>query len=137
MLSVSSRIADATWPAIPTSRASQLLAVQFQLEQSQWLPPEKLRQFQWQQLQRVVQHAYQHVPFYRRRDRGYARQSVGVNHPKPPSGEGSYEDRGYVRQNVDPDAQYRASHPVSPPPAKLRSRAKLRELAEHSAADAR
>jgi hypothetical protein len=76
MLSVASRITDASWPAIPTSRASQLLAVQFQLEQSQWLPAEKLRQFQWQQLQRIVQHAYQHVPFYRERDRSCARQNV-------------------------------------------------------------
>ena len=90
MLSVASRITGASWPAIPTSRASQLLAVQFQLEQSQWLPPEKLRQFQRQQLQHVVQHAYQHVPFYR--------------------------DRGYVRQSVEPDARSRVFHPTSPPP---------------------
>ena len=97
MLSVASRITDASWPAIPTSRASQLLAVRFQLEQSQWLPTEKLRQFQWQQLKRVVQHAYQHVPFYR------SRLSC------------SYEEGSCVRQNVDPDAQSRASHPTSPP----------------------
>ena len=97
MLNVTSRITDASWPAIPTSRASQLLAVQFQLEQSQWLPAEKLRQFQWQQLQRVVQHAYQHVPFYRERDR-------------------SYKDRSYVRQNVDSGEQSFLSPSVSPPP---------------------
>lgn len=67
MLNVSSRIADAAWPAIPTARASQLLAVQFQFEQSQWLPPEQLHALQWQQLQRLVRYAYQHVPFYRSR----------------------------------------------------------------------
>jgi hypothetical protein len=79
MLNVSSRIPDAAWPAIPTARASQLLAVQFQLEQSQWLPPDKLHAFQWQQLRRVIHHASQHVPFYRPR-----LEALGMSPPPPP-----------------------------------------------------
>ncbi|MBX3423722.1 MAG: hypothetical protein KF752_19365 [Pirellulaceae bacterium] len=67
MLVVPSRVAGAAWPAIPTSRASQLLAVQFQLDQSQWLSADELHAHQWQQLQRVLYHACQHVPYYRAR----------------------------------------------------------------------
>jgi len=67
MLNVSSRISDATWPAVPTTRASQLLAVQFQLEQSQWLTAEALRTYQLRQLHRVLVHSNNHVPLYRDR----------------------------------------------------------------------
>ncbi len=35
------------------------------LEQSQWWPADRMRDFQWQRLQQVVSHAYQHVPYYR------------------------------------------------------------------------
>lgn len=53
------------WPAIPTPVASQLLAVLSQLEQSQWWSIEKIRAQQWQQLQQLVEHTYQTVPFYK------------------------------------------------------------------------
>ncbi|MEE9198352.1 MAG: phenylacetate--CoA ligase family protein [Dehalococcoidia bacterium] len=36
-----------------------------ELEESQWWPPEKVKELQWQKLQRLSQHAYEHVPFYR------------------------------------------------------------------------
>ncbi|MEX0676595.1 MAG: AMP-binding protein [Pirellulales bacterium] len=67
MLNVHSMIAGATWPAIPTARASQLLAVQFQLEQSQWLSAEEIRARQERQLWCLYQHSYECVPFYRTR----------------------------------------------------------------------
>lgn len=38
-----------------------------QLEQTQWLPPEQIKALQNERLAAMVQHAYQHVPFYRRR----------------------------------------------------------------------
>ena len=41
--------------------------MQFQWQQSQWLPPEVLRERQLQQLAPVLRHAHETVPFYRQR----------------------------------------------------------------------
>lgn len=38
-----------------------------QLERSQWMTPEQIRAMQNERLQLIVSHAYNHVPFYRRR----------------------------------------------------------------------
>ncbi len=37
-----------------------------ELEQSQWWPLEQIRELQSSRLQRLIEHAYQHVPYYRR-----------------------------------------------------------------------
>jgi phenylacetate-CoA ligase len=37
------------------------------LEQSQWWSPERLREFQWQELQRLLNHAFSTVPYYQRK----------------------------------------------------------------------
>jgi phenylacetate-CoA ligase len=44
------------------------------LERSQWWPAERIRDFQWQELQRLLKHAFQEVPYYRRK---YA--TVGIS----------------------------------------------------------
>lgn len=44
-----------------------MLAMQFQLEQSQWWPPEVLREHQFRQLAILLEHAYETVPLYRQR----------------------------------------------------------------------
>ena len=44
-----------------------MLAMQFQLGQSQWLPADRLRQHQLRQLRELLIHAYATVPFYQRR----------------------------------------------------------------------
>jgi phenylacetate-CoA ligase len=67
MLDVITILSGAHWPAIPAPRAAQLLAIQFQLEQSQWLPPEELADAQLKQLARVVAYARESIPFYRER----------------------------------------------------------------------
>lgn len=46
-----------------------MLAMQFQFEQSQWWPEERLREFQMRQLRLLLEHAGQTVPFYRERFR--------------------------------------------------------------------
>lgn len=46
-----------------------MLAMQFQLEQSQWWPADRLREFQMRQLRLLLEHAGQTVPFYRERFR--------------------------------------------------------------------
>lgn len=53
------------WPAMPGPRASLLLAMQFQLTQSQWWQPENLRLQQFRQAATLLAHAIDSVPFYR------------------------------------------------------------------------
>jgi len=55
------------WPAIPSSRNATMLALQFQLEQTQWWPRETLEQIQLRQLSDLLAHAHKYVPFYRDR----------------------------------------------------------------------
>jgi len=58
---------DTVWPAIPPPSGALSLAVQFQLEQSQWWPPEKLEAAQFRQLESLARYAYTNVPFHRER----------------------------------------------------------------------
>ena len=58
------------WPAIPGQHGAHLLALQFQLEQTQWLGSDRLRVLQFQQLDALLRHAYATVPYYRERWNG-------------------------------------------------------------------
>jgi phenylacetate-CoA ligase len=69
---------DAIWPAIAGPRAASLLALQYQLEQSEWLPPEELKQNQFRQLQGVIQHAGASVPYYSKR---FMESGIDTNAP--------------------------------------------------------
>ncbi len=60
-----SSISDIVWPGIPSEAASTLLAIQCQLEQSQWWPAETLLEFQFRQMESLLRHAHQTVPYYR------------------------------------------------------------------------
>lgn len=62
------------WPAIPGSQASNLLSLHAQLEQSQWFSPEELLELQFRQLRPLLYHAWQAIPFYRKRlnEAGYS-----------------------------------------------------------------
>lgn len=62
------------WPGLATQHGGQLLALLYQLEQSQWWSPEQLRLHQFSQLAHVVQHALNTVPYYRRN-----RQAWGID----------------------------------------------------------
>ncbi len=55
------------WPAILPPVGASMLAMQFQLQQSQWWSPEVLRAHQLQQLAGVLRHAGEAVHFYRQR----------------------------------------------------------------------
>lgn len=57
------------WPATPAPLGASMLAMQFQLQQSQWWAPEVLREQQFRQLALVLSHACETVPFYRERFR--------------------------------------------------------------------
>jgi len=53
--------------ATPTPYGQQLRVVTEQLEKSQWWSPDLMQRFQLDQLNRLVAHAYDTVPFYRAR----------------------------------------------------------------------
>ncbi len=53
------------WPAVPDATGANMLACLFQLERSQWLAPERLRELQFRQLNALLKHAYRSVPYYR------------------------------------------------------------------------
>jgi phenylacetate-CoA ligase len=53
------------FPALPRPAVSTQLALQFQLEQSQWWTAERLREAQFEQLAPLLRHAATTVPFYR------------------------------------------------------------------------
>ncbi len=59
-----STIAETVWPAIPAPGPAMLLALQFQLDRSQWWPLAVLEDHQRQQLGRLLDHAAATVPFY-------------------------------------------------------------------------
>jgi len=58
------------WPGIPDQEGAALLALQFQLERTQWLAPRQLAEFQFRQLDVLARHAWDSVPYYRERWRG-------------------------------------------------------------------
>ncbi|MGQ0741137.1 MAG: phenylacetate--CoA ligase family protein [Alphaproteobacteria bacterium] len=58
---------ESEWPAVSSQRAAMLAAMQYQLERTEWLPPEALLARQFRQLGHVLRHANETVPLYRRR----------------------------------------------------------------------
>ena len=67
MLPFRSTIAGIAWPAIVSTPGAALLALLFQLEQSQWLAPAELAQRQFQQLDVLAEFLWQASGFYRER----------------------------------------------------------------------
>ena len=66
-LSVNSAIEGIAWPGIPAANGAAMLAILFQLEQTQWWTPERIAARQGDQLRALLAHAHAHVPFYRKR----------------------------------------------------------------------
>lgn len=62
-----SAIPGILWPAIPTPEAATALALQYQLDRSQWWSLEEIRRYQFQQLLPLLRHTYETIPYYRRR----------------------------------------------------------------------
>ena len=72
-MSLKSSFATPQWPVIPDEAAAKLLALQWQLDVSQWWSPEQLRATQFQQLSTLANHVAKTVPFHakRLRDAGF------------------------------------------------------------------
>ncbi|HTP95661.1 MAG TPA: hypothetical protein VMK05_07400 [Burkholderiales bacterium] len=62
-----SEMPGVVWPAIPSQHGATMLALQFQLQQSEWWPAARIEAQQYAQLAQVLRHAHATVPFYRRR----------------------------------------------------------------------
>ena len=71
---IESAMPDMAWPGIPAPAGAAVLALLYQLQQSQWLPAERLLELQRHQLNNMLRHAAAHVPYYRERwrDEGFA-----------------------------------------------------------------
>lgn len=55
------------WPAVPDEKGQMLLAILYQLEQTQWWSADDLRLHQHRQLAALLNHTWETVPFYRDR----------------------------------------------------------------------
>ncbi len=62
--SLFSHIASCDWPAIPTDPGAQALALQFQLEHSQWMSPDEVRGAQFRQLGNVLDEVFQKIEYW-------------------------------------------------------------------------
>ena len=69
-MKLASNFAHLNWPALPGHRGCAILAILHQLEQTQWWTEKQLLEHQFEQLDRLVNHAVATVPFYRQRDLG-------------------------------------------------------------------
>jgi phenylacetate-CoA ligase len=70
-LSIRSAVPGMVWPAIVPPMDADLLALQYQLERSQWFPPDMLEDLQLQQVTSLLRHAVETVPYYRERASSY------------------------------------------------------------------
>jgi phenylacetate-CoA ligase len=67
---IRSALPGIAWPAIPPPGGAHALAMQFQLELTQWYTPDQLLDLQFRQLDELLRHACDTVPYYRERFRG-------------------------------------------------------------------
>lgn len=63
-----SMVSGVTWPAVPPEAGALLLALQYQLTDSERWPPDKLERHQLDALSGLLAHACATVPFYGQRD---------------------------------------------------------------------
>ena len=66
-ISIRSTIPGLRWPGLPGQDGARLLAMLHQLDRSQWWPPAQLAVHQFRQLETIVAHCSQHMPFWRDR----------------------------------------------------------------------
>jgi len=57
---------EIVWPPISDPRASVLLSLLFQLQQTQWWSPEEIQTQQFRQLNALMAHTIKTVPYYQK-----------------------------------------------------------------------
>lgn len=70
MTQTPSAIPGIVWPDFPAAPDAELLALLFQLEQTQWWPSERVREAQLLQIRLLARHAFSHVSLQRDRMNG-------------------------------------------------------------------
>lgn len=78
-----STVTGLAWPGVPSGHGRLALAIQQQLELSQWLEPGVLRELQFKQLRRLIRFAIERVPHYREHP---ARTGIGPPEDIRPDG---------------------------------------------------
>jgi phenylacetate-CoA ligase len=79
---VQSAVPGVVWPAIPATGGAAVLAVLQQLERTQWLESDKLRELQFAQLEVLLRHAHATVPWYRSRWAGAYDPAAPLTHER-------------------------------------------------------
>jgi phenylacetate-CoA ligase len=59
--------AGMVWPTVPEPQVARLIALQYQLEDSEWWPAEIIERLQMRQLEQLLRHAGKTVPFHAKR----------------------------------------------------------------------
>ncbi len=59
------QISKVAWPTVPNPWTTGIFAILYQMDRTQWLPADELRELQLQQAAIVLNHAYATSPFYR------------------------------------------------------------------------
>ena len=62
--SINTTVQGIDWPALPSPNGAGRLAALFQLEQSQWWTQEKIRNHQFVQINALLRHCREQVPYY-------------------------------------------------------------------------
>lgn len=62
-----SAVTSIAWPALPPPQGAIILALQYQLEKSQWWPTAQIAEKQMTQLAALLDHAHAKIPYYRER----------------------------------------------------------------------
>ena len=62
-----SHLNGVSWPALPSGRGANLLSLLYQFDQTQWWTADRLIEHQLRQLQSLLRHAGETVPFYQGR----------------------------------------------------------------------
>ena len=65
--SVMSNAEHILWPPLPLGNTASLTALLYQLDESQWFPPEELQRRQFRELEKLAAYAYSHSPYFRQR----------------------------------------------------------------------
>lgn len=103
-----SACAGIRWPAFTGEAASRLLALQYQLEQSQWWSLEKIEAMQLAQFQAVYAHARATVPFWRDRFAGAPARidSLAALRALPLSSRRDIQQAGVAMHSATPSTEH-------------------------------
>jgi phenylacetate-CoA ligase len=67
---IQSVVPGVVWPGFPAPEPAAALGLLLQLESSQWLPAEQIREHQFRQIEALLHHAYESTPYHRERWQG-------------------------------------------------------------------